>query len=152
MVTKKYVDQMVGGVTVDNIGQIVDSAATLTVSPGGALAVSSSSYININGQTHTVSIGATGLTSEEIRELDSLNLEKKELIRLEKLSKFRKFPQHIRQKIVDEIQMSNLITDLVNTKLSIENSVEKRIVELEQKDNRIRISANGLDGFYFNHT
>lgn len=150
--TKKYVDSVavdtaVSGITVDNIGQIIDTSSTLSVSGVSGISVSSNTYVNLNGYSHTtLNISSIGLTAEEMRELDALKLEKKEILKQEKINKFRQFPQHIRQKIVDDIQLSRLVTELANTELTIENTVQKRILELLQRDNRVQLS--GIDSFY----
>jgi hypothetical protein len=55
-----------------------------------------------------------GLTSEEIKELDQLEIEAKAFIKQSKLNKFKGFPSHLRQEVVDDAYIRDLIASLGN--------------------------------------
>lgn len=79
---------------------------------------------------------SSGLTSKETDELNQLESEIKHWKHRKQLDKFRKLPANIRQEIVDEALLKDLLTDYEhNTIDETQFDNYERLAELRNKDN-----------------
>jgi hypothetical protein len=75
---------------------------------GGASVTS----VGMGGLTHVHWPQPPNISTEDLKELEGLETEVKQFVKQKKLSKFRALPRHLRQEIVDDGYVRDLIKDM----------------------------------------